>query len=194
MKYRHRKIKREHSIIEGGLDWLESLSKNREVRDIIPGVIDVTNSKERGIFYKYETSTGCKLFLKNKGSIQEVFVVTKNPQAVRDEVKKLMEELALMQAAVDNLDSEVKPKKDKTPKPKKQVSSRNKTPSNPLRQRNKLLTGIKEDYQLVEINQGLRDSLVDSLASMADLDKPKLEEALNPAVVKALKKYVKKEQ
>ncbi|MGI5901348.1 MAG: DUF2103 domain-containing protein [Desulfitobacteriia bacterium] len=194
MKYRHRKIKREHSIIEGGLDWLESLSKNREVRDIIPGVIDVTNSKERGIFYKYETSTGCKLFLKNRGSIQEVFVVTKNPQAVRDEVKKLMEELALMQAAVDNLDSEVKPKKDKTPKPKKQVSSKNKTPSNLLGQRNKLLTGIKEDYQLVEINQGLRDSLVDSLASMADLDKPKLEEALNPAVVKALKKYVKKEQ
>jgi hypothetical protein len=64
------------------------------------GVINVTNSKERGIVYKYKTATGCKLFLKNDGSIQEAFVVTQNPSAVEAWVGKIMAELELMQAAL----------------------------------------------------------------------------------------------
>jgi hypothetical protein len=39
MKFRRNKIKREHSIIDGALEWLEDLSKKKEVTDIIPGVI-----------------------------------------------------------------------------------------------------------------------------------------------------------
>jgi Predicted metal-binding protein (DUF2103). len=83
MKYRRYKIKREHGIIQNGLDWLEDLGENQEVTDIIPGVIEISRSPERGIIYKYETATGCKLLLKSNGSIQEVFVVTKEPQWVR---------------------------------------------------------------------------------------------------------------
>ncbi|MDD4345754.1 MAG: DUF2103 domain-containing protein [Desulfitobacteriaceae bacterium] len=83
MKYRRHKVKREHGIIEKGLNWLEDLEDNPEVTDIIPGVIEISRSPERGIIYKYETTTGCKLLLKSNGSIQEVFVVTKNPQSVR---------------------------------------------------------------------------------------------------------------
>lgn len=88
MKHRRNKVKREHGIIQNALDWLESLSRLAEVTDIIPGVIDVNRSSERGIVYKYETQTGCKLLLKSNGSIQEAFVVTKYPERVREWVKK----------------------------------------------------------------------------------------------------------
>ena len=88
VKYRRNKVKREHGIIQNALLWLENLSRLTEVIDIIPGVIDVTHSSERGIVYKYETQTGCKLLLKSNGSIQEVFVVTKDPTRVQEWVKQ----------------------------------------------------------------------------------------------------------
>lgn len=88
MKYRRNKVKREHGIIQNALHWLENLGRLAEVTDIIPGVIDVSHSSERGIVYKYETQTGCKLLLKSNGSIQEVFVVTKNSACVQEWVKK----------------------------------------------------------------------------------------------------------
>lgn len=83
MKYRRNKVKREHSIIHGALAWLEELTQHPEVTDVIPGVIEANRSPERGIVYKYETQTGCKLLLKSNGSIQEAFVVTKNPAWVK---------------------------------------------------------------------------------------------------------------
>lgn len=88
MKHRRNKVKREHGIIQNALLWLENLGRLGEVTDIIPGVIEVSHSSERGIVYKYETQTGCKLLLKSNGSIQEVFVVTKNPACVQEWVKK----------------------------------------------------------------------------------------------------------
>lgn len=83
MKYRRNKVKREHGIIKDALSWLEELTQNPEVTDVIPGVIEVSRSPERRIIYKYETKTGCKLLLKSNGSIQEAFVVTKNPEWVK---------------------------------------------------------------------------------------------------------------
>ncbi|MDO0821508.1 DUF2103 domain-containing protein [Desulfosporosinus nitroreducens] len=88
MKHRRNKVKREHGIIQNALLWLESISRLAEVTDIIPGVIDVNRSSERGIVYKYETQTGCKLLLKSNGSIQEAFVVTKHPERVQEWVNK----------------------------------------------------------------------------------------------------------
>lgn len=88
MKHRRNKVKREHGLIQNALLWLESLSALAEVTDIIPGVIEVSHSSGRGIVYKYETQTGCKLLLKSNGSIQEVFVVTKDPARVQEWVEK----------------------------------------------------------------------------------------------------------
>jgi hypothetical protein len=87
MKFRKNKVKREHGIIQDALGWLEELSRCSEVTDIIPGVIQVSRSPERGIVYKYETQTGCKILLKSNGSIQEAFIVTKNPEFVRSWVE-----------------------------------------------------------------------------------------------------------
>ena len=89
MKHRRNKVKREHGIIQNGLPWLENLSSLVEVTDIIPGVIDVNRSSEKGIVYKYETQTGCKLLIKSNGSIQEAFVVTKHPTRVQEWVNKV---------------------------------------------------------------------------------------------------------
>lgn len=83
MKHRRNKVKREHSIIQDALGWLEELSQCPQVSDIIPGVIEVSRSPERGVVYKYETQTGCKILLKSNGSIQEAFVVTQNPEIIR---------------------------------------------------------------------------------------------------------------
>ncbi|HWQ40596.1 MAG TPA: DUF2103 domain-containing protein [Desulfosporosinus sp.] len=88
MKHRRNKVKREHGIIQNALLWLENLGCLSEVTDIIPGVIDVSHSSERRVVYKYVTQTGCKLLLKSNGSIQEAFVVTKNPARVQEWVEK----------------------------------------------------------------------------------------------------------
>ena len=88
LKYRRNKVKREHGIIQNALIWLEKLGRLQEVTDIIPGVIDVSHSSERGIVFKYETQTGCKLLLKSNGSVQEVFVVTKDPTRVQEWVNQ----------------------------------------------------------------------------------------------------------
>ena len=88
MKHRRNKVKREHGLIKDALLWLENLGDLEEVTDIIPGVIEVSHSSERGVVYKYETQTGCKLLVKSNGSIQEVFVVTKNPSCVREWIER----------------------------------------------------------------------------------------------------------
>ena len=88
MKHRRNKVKRKHGLIQNALLWLENLSTLEEVTDIIPGVIEVSHSSERGVVYKYETQTGCKLLAKSNGSIQEVFVVTKNPAGVQAWIKR----------------------------------------------------------------------------------------------------------
>ncbi|NLO98473.1 MAG: hypothetical protein GX091_10490 [Peptococcaceae bacterium] len=204
MKYRHKKIKREHSIIKGALDWLEDLSRNRDVTDIIPGVIDVTHSKEKGVFFQYETSSGCKLLVKNGGSIQEVFVVTSKPQTVREWAAKIREELDLIQSTLDKQQpvekDDAEPSKTGKPelskaKPKKPALNQRKDCNSAQFEekafRGLLPVGVREDYQLVEINKALRDSFVDSLATMADLDKPKLEDILDRTTLEALKKYKK---
>lgn len=200
MKFRRNKIKREHSIIKGALDWLEELSKNRDVTDIIPGVINVTHSKEKGITYQYETPTGCKLLLKSGGSIQEAFVVTNKPLSVQVWVAKIMNELDLLQAALEDNNSlneknikeeEIHPKTKNLRSLKTPKSSQTET-KEPITKRNKLLTGIIEDYKLVEINKGLRDSFVESLASRADLDDPKIKDSLDQPMRDALKSLQKK--
>ncbi len=195
MKFRHKKIKREHSIIEDALYWLEDLSKNPWVTDIIPGVIDVTNSRERGVVYKYETATGCKLLLKSKGCIQEAFVVTKTPLAVQEWATRIREEISMIESS---LDKPVISKEEQIKKPSSPVKRKAKKVSNTAAKDSEqlldssesnlnLLSGIKQDYHLVEINQGLRDSYVESLASMGDLDDPTIEDSLQPPTREALK-------
>jgi hypothetical protein len=174
MKFRDGKIKKEHHMIDGALPWLEDLSEIDGVTDIIPGVIDVTNSRERGVYYKYATRTGCKLLLKNSGALQEVFVVTTNPELVSAWATKLSEPLRRYQS-----------EKEVPGRQKKQSAGAQEILQDKESRRDSLRYGIPEDVKLVEINQKLRDAYVDSLAVSGD---PRLAQSLSPEVVEALLK------
>jgi hypothetical protein len=83
-KYRKNKIKQQHTILEGFRKFLEELSENQLVQSIIPGRISTKGSKsssgERIVELQYETKTGLKILLKHGTAVQEVFVITNNPQ------------------------------------------------------------------------------------------------------------------
>ncbi|NLM96691.1 MAG: metal-binding protein [Halanaerobiaceae bacterium] len=77
-KYRDKKIKQEHTIIDNILPLLEEIAEITSVKSIIPGRIN--RRKGSGIppylQLKYDTGSGIKLLGKNSSSVQEVFVVT----------------------------------------------------------------------------------------------------------------------
>lgn len=84
-RYRHHKVKREHTIIEGLLPLFISIGELEEVRSIIPGRINQrSRTGEGGLFFQYETETGLKLLGRSKLAVQEVFVVTDQPENVLD--------------------------------------------------------------------------------------------------------------
>jgi hypothetical protein len=79
MKYRINKIKREHSIVDGGLKALDKLVKDEKITSIIPGPIKKSRTFSRmTLFFQYKTKTGDKYLLKGNGAVQEVFVIKKD--------------------------------------------------------------------------------------------------------------------
>ncbi len=82
-KYRDDKIKQEHTIIEDILPLLRDIAKISSIKSIIPGRIN-RRSGSGVVAYlqlKYNTTTGLKLLSKNSSSIQEIFVVTDDPDS-----------------------------------------------------------------------------------------------------------------
>ncbi|MDR1604139.1 MAG: DUF2103 domain-containing protein [Gracilibacteraceae bacterium] len=153
MKYRHNKIKREHHLIDGALELLESLSDLDVVTDIIPGVISVTRAREKSAAYQYETETGCKLLLKGGGAVQEVFVVTEYPELVR-------EWAALVDASRSDSPQPPARRLSGRPQPAQGALIEEKD----LTERSPELRGIRENVKMVTINQKMRDAYVASLA------------------------------
>lgn len=92
MKYRKNKIKREHGIIKGLKKFLESnISTLDHVTGIIPGRITVGNTTGENLVikYKYETSSGSKLIARSGNSVQEVFVITDNPEDLKNVIEAI---------------------------------------------------------------------------------------------------------
>ncbi len=90
MKYRKNKIKTEHSIIKGLRRFLEDkISHLDHVSGIIPGRIDVGRSTGEilTVSYKYPINDGAKLIARSGTSVQEVFVITSDPEAVKNIVE-----------------------------------------------------------------------------------------------------------
>lgn len=77
-KYRHNKIKQEHTIIEDILPLLEEIAYSRLIKSIIPGRINRRKGSGTPAYLqlKYNTPTGIKMIGKNSASLQEIFVVT----------------------------------------------------------------------------------------------------------------------
>jgi hypothetical protein len=183
MKYRRNKVKREHGIIQDALIWLEELGRSSEVNDIIPGVIQVSRSPERGIAYKYETQTGCKILLKSNGSIQEAFVVTKNPDFVRQWVENHFPMVTHQQLSESNdkYNDRKTGKEDQTRK--KQSSS--KLLANSLVETSKITSKIENKKSKAKKKSPCKSSTVYKYVEQEDL--PSLGQRLNSESRKALK-------
>ena len=91
MKYRKNKIKRQHGIIKGLKKFLEhNVSSLDSVEGIIPGQIKVGKTPGENLIvrYQYNTVSGAKLIARSGTSVQEVFVITNDP----DKLKEVIEE------------------------------------------------------------------------------------------------------
>ncbi len=95
MKHRKNNIKRQHSIIKGLRGFLEDrLSPLDFIESIIPGEIKV--GKKTGenleVRYRYSTVSGAKLIARSGTSVQEVFVVTSEPERLKEIIDSAREE------------------------------------------------------------------------------------------------------
>lgn len=90
MRHRKYKIKRQHSMIKGLREFLEeNISTLDFVDGIIPGEIKVGSATGENLIvkYKYSTVSGAKLIARSGSSIQEVFVVTRFPEKLREVIE-----------------------------------------------------------------------------------------------------------
>ena len=81
-KYRHDKIKRQHHVVQDLEPGLEFLANLESVDGIIPAVISRKKGGTLGLTFQYNTPSGLKLIGRSSGAVQEIFVITKDPQAV----------------------------------------------------------------------------------------------------------------
>ena len=92
MRHRKLKIKRQHGMIKGLEKFLEeNISTLEFVDGILPGEIKVGSATGEKLIvkYKYSTITGAKLIARSGTSIQEIFVVTRYPDKLKDVVRDL---------------------------------------------------------------------------------------------------------
>lgn len=82
-RYRQNKVKREHSIVEGLLPILERIASTPGVQSVTPGRISPRSRPgSPGIRFQYPTESGLKLLARSNVAVQEVFVVTDEPDRV----------------------------------------------------------------------------------------------------------------
>jgi hypothetical protein len=92
MRYRKKKIKRQHSMIKNLEEFLEEKISTLDFVDgVIPGEIKVGGATGENLIvkYKYSTVSGAKLIARSGSSIQEVFVVTRFPEKLKKVIEGL---------------------------------------------------------------------------------------------------------
>ncbi len=91
MRLRSKKIKREHSMIDGLFALLQRIQQISEIQTIIPGRIKPVKGQKSQIQLLFTTVTdsGLKYIAKSDRAVQEVFIVTDE----RELVKGMIEEL-----------------------------------------------------------------------------------------------------
>ncbi len=93
MKHRgSSKIKYEHHMIRGLRQLLEQIEPWDEIQSIIPGEIKPTKShKPLSLEVKYNIPTGIKCLAKSGSAVQEVFIVTSNPEAFKQHLGNFLQ-------------------------------------------------------------------------------------------------------
>ncbi|GIW47605.1 MAG: hypothetical protein KatS3mg078_1482 [Deltaproteobacteria bacterium] len=80
-------------MIKGLKEFLEeNISVLDFVDGVIPGEIKVGSATGENLVvrYKYSTLSGAKLIARSGSSVQEVFVVTRYPEKLKEVIEKLM--------------------------------------------------------------------------------------------------------
>ena len=93
-RHRKNKIKQQHGIIKGLKKFLEKeISPLDFIKSITPGQIRVGKAKGEvlAIRFQYATSTGAKLIARSGTSVQEVFVVTAEPEKLKKKIENTKE-------------------------------------------------------------------------------------------------------
>lgn len=93
---RHRsgssKIKYEHHMIQGLRPFLEQIEEWDEIKTIIPGRIEpVKFNKPFSINVQYNTITGIKCIVRSGTAVQEVFIVTANPEVLKKHFESFLQ-------------------------------------------------------------------------------------------------------
>ena len=78
MRLRNKKIKVQHSIIDGLFPLLQKISQLEIVKTIVPGRIKPVSGNYPKLVLEYTapTDSGIKCIAKSSRSVQEVFIVT----------------------------------------------------------------------------------------------------------------------
>jgi hypothetical protein len=83
MKHRKDGLKREHTMIQGLRKALEWITTWPEVRSVIPGAIrHVGKGAAFQLKVQYRTYNGLKCLARSGTAVQEVFIVTADPETV----------------------------------------------------------------------------------------------------------------
>lgn len=80
-------MKIQHHTLAREVPDLERIAAWPEVQGVIPGVIKPKRGPSTGITLQYRTGSGLKLMVRSGGAAQEVFVVTRDPQAVETRLR-----------------------------------------------------------------------------------------------------------
>jgi hypothetical protein len=93
-RHRVRGVKREHGTIAGLLPVLERIATNPAVASITPGRIRVTRAATQSLELRLGPATisGLKLTARRGTTAQEVFLVTGQPEAVVDFLRREVRE------------------------------------------------------------------------------------------------------
>ncbi len=92
MKHRgSSKIKSRNSIIQGLGELLEKIEEWEEIMSIFPAKIKPVKKKQSQVKITVQqvTPTGLKCLARSDGAVQEVFIVSNSPEALRTKLEAL---------------------------------------------------------------------------------------------------------
>ncbi len=81
-KYRPNKVKVRHHVLTPLKALLDQIAEYPEVDAITPGVISPKRGGSVGLTVQYKTPSGLRMIGRSGGAAQEVYVVTRDPDAV----------------------------------------------------------------------------------------------------------------
>ncbi|MCL6561433.1 MAG: DUF2103 domain-containing protein [Firmicutes bacterium] len=88
-KYRQAKIKRQHHVLKELEEGLGVIASLPTVDGIIPGVIRPKYGGRIGFSFQYYTPSGFKLIGRSSGAVQEIFVISRQPELAVSQLQEV---------------------------------------------------------------------------------------------------------